>query len=289
MSLLVVGGDSLIGRSLSDACAKLNRACFVSTRHQSTGPHSVTLDLAGDPESWQLPSSTRIAVICAASTALAECEADSERTHRINVQAPTRLAEMIQDKGGAVVFLSTSLVFGGHRDNAVWDAPLSPETVYGRQKAEAEVLVSKTGSRVAILRLTKVVHRDLSIFQEWTRRLKTPAEIRPFSDMYFSPVSLAFVTDVLLHMTKEGVFEPGVFQASGNRDISYADAAYLLASKIDAPSQFIKPCSWKSSGISIPFVPLHTTLRPRLPRNMPNPQTDAKTTLCDTFDQLKTL
>ena len=202
-------------------------------------------------------------MICAAATALGDCESNPQRARKINVEAPALIARILQEKGLFVIFLSTSLVFGGHREAANWDDPLQPETVYGKQKAEAELAIMETGPRVAILRVTKVVHPGLRLFTNWADCLRRGVTIEPFSDMVFSPVPVNWVTDTILEIAR--AFEPGIFQLSGDRDISYAEAAALLASHIVAPISLIRPRSWRSAGLNISFAPLHTTLTSRLP------------------------
>jgi hypothetical protein len=81
--------------------------------------------------------------------------------------------------------------------------------------------------------------------------------------MVFSPVSVNWVTQTILEIARAS--EPGIFQLSGDRDISYAEAAALLASHIAAPTSLIKPRSWRSAGLNISFAPSHTTLMSRLP------------------------
>jgi dTDP-4-dehydrorhamnose reductase len=263
MSLLIIGGDSLIGKSLQRACSERDLHYRATSRRDSMGGDMLKWDLEGEPSTWEIPQTSGVAVICAAATALADCESHPQRAQKINVEAPALIAQILQEKGLFVIFLSTSLVFGGHREAANWNDPLQPETVYGQQKAEAELTILGTGPRVAILRVTKVVHPGMRLFTNWADRLRRGVTIEPFSDMVFSPIPVNWVTDTILEIGR--AFEPGIFQLSGDRDITYAEAATLLASSIAAPTSLIKPRSWRSPGSSISFAPLHTTLMSRLP------------------------
>lgn len=285
MSMLIVGGDSLIGRSLREACFQRNLPYHATSRRVDTMTDMIPMDIAEDPARWKLPDGIEVAVICAAVTAISFCEADPIRTRYVNVEAPALLASMLQVKGTAVVFLSTNLVFGGHRKAARWNDPLQPETTYGRQKAEAESLITKTGAHTAILRITKVVHPSLQLFSKWATRLKSGLVIEPFSDVVFSPISLAFVTEVILEMVKG--FEPGIFQISGDRDISYASAATLLAKHLQVSDSLVQPRSSQSAGLNISFAPLHTTMTPHLPHLNTIPCPAVEETLISIFDHFK--
>lgn len=284
MSLLIVGGDGLIGNSLRQVCRERNLPYHATSRRSDTGEDMLPMDIAKEPPCWQLPAGIEVAVICAAATSISVCQAEPIRTHRINVEAPALLAQLLQAKGSAVIFLSTSLVLGGHRKAARWDDPLQPETMYGRQKAEAELRVAQTGPRVAILRLTKVVHPNLRLFTAWATKLKSGLVIEPFSDMVFSPIPLALVTMAILQIAD--TFEPGIFQLSGDRDISYAAAANLLAERLNVSTALVQERLSASADLDISFVPRHTALTPNLPGPKPTPCPSVEQTLTDVFNQI---
>jgi dTDP-4-dehydrorhamnose reductase len=263
MSLLIIGGDGLIGKYLQRACFEQSLHYRATSRRDSMGGDLLKWDLEGEPSTWEIPRASTVAVICAAATRLSECESNPRRARKVNVEAPTLIARILQEKGLFIILLSTSLVFGGHRQAAHWNDPLQPETAYGRQKADAESAIMATGPQVAILRITKVVHPGLRLFTDWEKCLRRGVTIEPFNDVVFSPVPVNDVADAILEIAR--AFEPGIFQLSGERDITYAEAATLLASRIVAPVSLIKPRSWRSAAIDVAFAPRHTTLMSRLP------------------------
>jgi dTDP-4-dehydrorhamnose reductase len=81
----------------------------------------------------------------AALSSLAGCEADPTRARTVNTVATARLAELF---GGALLYVSTDLVFGGSAPPyRAGDTP-RPRSVYGRTKAEPEAAVLAAGARV---------------------------------------------------------------------------------------------------------------------------------------------
>ena len=84
------------------------------------------------------PIRSGAAVLAAAVTKLDACERDPEATARVNVEANLALAAMLASQGVYVVFLSSNQVFDGTRPHRLGSEPTSPQTVYGRQKAEVE-------------------------------------------------------------------------------------------------------------------------------------------------------
>ena len=284
MSLLIIGGDSLIGKSLQRACSEGGLPYCATSRRDSMAGDMLKWDFEDEPSTWRIPLAARVAVICAATTGLADCESNPQRGRKINVEAPTLIARILQERGLFVIFLSTSLGFGGQRAAAKWNDPLQPETVYGKQKAEAEAGIMATGPRVAILRVTKVVHPGLRLFTNWANCLRGGITIEPFSDMVFSPVPVKWVTDTILEIAR--ALAPGIFQLSGDRDITYADAAALLAFHIAAPVSLIRPRSWRTAGLNISFAPSHATLTPRLPEGKTMHGQTVVETLGAIFDHL---
>lgn len=261
MSVLIVGGDSLIGSMLKEACLRRLLPVYVTSRKFAQTRNTIYLDLFEHPSRWQLPSNVRVAVFCAAATKISDCESDPIRTRRVNVEAPASLASRLQESGAAVIFLSTDLVFGGYTFAAKWSDPLNPRTVYGHQKAEAEMLITKSGPNVAILRLTKVVHPSLPLFIQWATCLRRGLVIRPFSNRVFSPLPASFVVEAILGMV--AAFTPGRFQLSGDRNISYWAAALLLAKCLNVSEALIQPCRSENSEATMPMP--YSILTPHLP------------------------
>ena len=280
MSLLIIGGDGLIGASLALA-ASTHGIPFVVTSRRPRG-EMLALDLAQLPTGWMPPQGTSVVVICGAMTSIKACESDTELSRRVNVESPAAIARAVQASGGAVVFISTNLVFGGITDAPAWDAQLSPATVYGSQKAQAEAAILAMVDRVAIVRLTKVVHPRLALFSDWRKSLSKGHPIEPFWDLIFSPVLLEDVIRCLIALVTH--FEAGVFQLSGDRDVSYAQAAGWLAEESGVPSSLVRARGCHVAGIE--FIPAYSRLLPRHPREFPSPCLHSETSLRVVFRKL---
>jgi dTDP-4-dehydrorhamnose reductase len=136
----------------------------------------------------------------------------------------------------------------------------APNTEYGRQKAELEEILVGELARTAVVRLTKVVHPAFPLFRDWLAALTRGEAIRPFSDLPFCPVDLALVTEELGALGQS--FRPGVFQLSGDADLSYAEAARLLAETRGFSLALVQPRTTEEAGLTSPF-PLHTALAHR--------------------------
>jgi len=258
-TILIIGSDSLIGRTLMVQLQQAGARVIGTTRRSEVVDEShVYLDLAGDIDQWQCCVLVDVVVICASVTKIEACGRDPVATARVNVQGVTALAKNLAETGAFIIYLSSNAVFDGTRPNRRADDPLSPVTEYGRQKAEVERQLSVLGETVSIVRFTKILEPRAGLLTGWLHALRKGEPIRPFCDMVMAPVPLSFASDVLCCLVNMRL--PGVIQVSGERDISYAQAACHIACLIGARPALVQPISSKEAGIPPEAAPAHTTL-----------------------------
>lgn len=239
--MLVIGGDSLIGRGLTSACADQDWAVWQTTRRRgSTSNRTLYLNLAEDPLTWVLPDEQLdVAVFCAATTSKRRCEVDPDASRRVNVSNLIALGEIMAARKAFVVLLSTNAVFDGRRPLAAVGDRVNPQSEYGRQKAEAERKLSSISNDVAIVRLGKVIEPNMPLLQSWVRDLKVGRPIHPFSDLVFAPISLRSAVACVMMVARNRT--RGICHVSGGEDITYADAAFWMAREMGAESGLVQP------------------------------------------------
>lgn len=253
---LVVGSDGLIGKALMAhlKCAG-SRVLGTTRRYEQVDDIHLYLDLAKNVNDWQCPFPVKVAVVCAGVTNLETCRRDPIASAAVNVEGVPALVKNLVNSGAFVIYLSTNQVFDGTVPYRKTDDPLLPITEYGRQKAEAERRISAFGDSVAIVRLTKVLCPDYALFSSWIEAMKKGNLLQPFSDMVIAPIPLSCVVSVIRLLADRR--SSGIFHVSGERDISYAEAAFLGAELLGADSFLIQPVNASQLGHS---VPAHTTL-----------------------------
>ncbi len=228
---LIVGVDSSVGQAVADAFRAEGSAVAATTRRATTaGAGRVLLDLADIPDGWKAPEGTSAACIAAAIARLADCEADPIGSARVNVTGAVELTRRLVRQGVYTLFLSTNQVFDGGTPLVAADAPLSPNSAYGRQKADTEMALRRMmadGAPVGILRLSKVVPPEMKLFADWRDDLKAGRAVRAFVDMTLAPVPMALVVRAIGVMMRERLAR--VAQLTGDQDISYFDAARHVA------------------------------------------------------------
>ncbi len=259
---LVVGGDSTIGAALSRRLEALGcPVAATSRRRKLAGPQRPFLDLATPLDDWKPPEGTRSACITAAIAGLAACAADPAASAAVNVTGTLAVAERLITRGSHVVFLSSNQVFEGTTPHVAADAPTSPVSEYGRQKARTESALKahmEGGAPIAILRLAKVLTPTMPLLRGWVEALAAGRRVRAFHDMMISPTPIDIVVDAITALMREEA--RGIFQLTGPRDASYADIARYLAIRIGADPTLVEYVSAAAAVMPAGATPLHTTL-----------------------------
>lgn len=260
-SVLIVGADGTIGRSLVFAFEDIGIQVWQTTRNPaSVGGFRLFLDLSQDISNVSLPQvPIKVAIFCAAVTSIEQCRLRPEFSRLVNVVGTTVLAKRLIDAGAFVVFLSTNLVFNGETPFEKPNNSVNPKTEYGLQKAEAELQLQKIGEQFAIVRFSKILTPMMPLFQTWIKYLKDDKIINPFYDMFMSPISMAFAVNVLLEISFKR--NTGIFQVSAMQEISYSDVAIYIAKRLGLNSKLVQPISYCCTGPA--FSPSHTTLDSR--------------------------
>lgn len=258
-SVLIIGSDSMIGRALiRDLMENGQHVIGTTRRRKRVNDHNLFLDLSMEPGRWTVPESARAAIVLAGVTKIMECKENPIPTRMVNVQGVVDLVQNLVAKNIFVIYLSTNQVFDGSKPYRRANEPLTPITEYGRQRADVETKIRHWTTSAAILRATKIFDSDVPLFRTWVKNMSADKVIHPFSDMVVSPIPLGCVISVLRIMISKKM--PGVFQVSGNKDISYSDVAYLGADVLNLDPGLIQPISARRSTDFTEEIMKHTTL-----------------------------
>lgn len=255
---LIIGGDGKVGRALAEHLAQAGETVITTSRRPDPGTGVLPLDLAGAVESWPIPAGVAVAVVCAAVPLIDACEKDPVGTGRVNVSGTLTLIRRLATQGIFTIFLSTNQVFDGETPFMLPETPQSPRSEYGRQKTHVEQELRSLGERVAIVRFTKILEPVVSLFAKWRDALRAGEPITPFSDMRMAPVPLSSAVSALRLIADRRA--PGFWQVSGERDITYSDAALLLALHLKADPALVQSIAARTSGRVTAHLPSHTTL-----------------------------
>jgi dTDP-4-dehydrorhamnose reductase len=254
--LLIIGGDGLIGQSLKTFCNKNSYPYIASSRRKTKESNTIFLDLKR-PETWSIPDNIKCAVICGAITDMADCNQNKGDTYLVNVANTVKLIEKLTKQGIFVSFLSSNQVFDGEFALCQQSHPLNPKSEYGKQKSETENLISGFSPLISIIRLTKVVHARLNIFNSWVKKLKKNESITAFNDYFCAPLDIKLCTEAIYRITTQKF--SGTWHVSPKNQISYSEIATLIAKILSVETSLVNSCSAKDHS-KLEHIPKNTTL-----------------------------
>ena len=259
---LLIGGDSEIGTATHQFLKSRDIASAATTRRKErVAADRPFLDFAAPLDDWEPPAGTTAACFFAAIARIAACDADPQGSARVNVTQTIALADKLMARGISVLFLSTNQVFDGTVPNVPPDAPHSPVTEYGRQKARTETALQARmaqGKPAAILRLAKIVSPDMPLLRGWIDALAAGKSIRAFRDMTMAPAETVMVAEAIAALMKDG--PRGTYQLTGPRDVSYADIGRYIAKQLGADPALVIEGSTADAGLPPGTSRMHTTL-----------------------------
>lgn len=179
----------------------------------------------------------------AAMADMRACEADPELSFRVNVLGAENIALACAEAGAALIHFSTDQVYSGtptpapHGEDAVLDA----QSVYGRQKQEAEACIKRIGGHYAAIRLTWMY--DFPV-----RNLRTSSNLLALCRRAIdtgTPLTLAsrtkrgltYVHDVVDRLPALFDIPSGIYNFGSAGDTTTYEAAQLIFRLLGAQAQ----------------------------------------------------
>jgi dTDP-4-dehydrorhamnose reductase len=259
---LMIGANSEIATATTRLLRDRGREVVATTRRPAdVGRHAVMLDFATSTADFEPPPGIAAACIFVAVARLAACEADPAGSSLINCERTIALVDRLTARGIYALFLSTNQVFDGILPHVPADAPLSPVSAYGRQKATTEAALRQRmdgGAPIGILRLAKVVSRGMALVEGWKRDLVAGRPIQAFGDMTMAPTPSDLVAAAIAGMLEDR--KPAVAQLTGPRDVTYLDVGRFVARELGVDASLVEAVSALDNGMPPGATPRNTTL-----------------------------
>jgi|TARA_B110000483_G_C18073906_1_gene495244 dTDP-4-dehydrorhamnose reductase len=219
--ILIVGGDSLVGKSLILSWSNKNFEVH-STSRRVDDHENIYFDLE-EPDFSKFSSHYSFIVFLAGNTNIQHCIDNPILSEKVNVHNLIVALNFFETICTNVLFLSSADVFDGSNPRESVYARHSPKNLYGHHKALVENFILEKSKIISILRLSKVIHSDFKLFLDWKKAVYKKEEIFPYSDKYFSPTQLTQVIDKINHIRLNNEIQ--IHHCSGDDDISYFNYA----------------------------------------------------------------
>ncbi len=238
--ILIVGGDSLIGKALIGHWRNKNFEVH-STSRRSDSVDQIFFDLQ-NPVFTDFAARYEYVIFLAGNSNIQDCIDNPTLSEQVNVINSVAALIFFETISLNVLFLSSADVFDGSKPRESVHASLRPKNLYGYQKSLVEKFILEKSQSISILRLSKVVHSNLKLFLDWEGAVSKKEKIYPYADKYFSPTALTQVINKIDHIKTNNKIK--IHHCYGQDDISYynyalnyliCDPELIIASKDPSP------------------------------------------------------
>lgn len=181
------------------------------------------------------------------------CQKDPALSRKINVDASISIAGLCAELHIPCAVSSTDLVFDGTAAPYAEDRQVSPISVYGEQKVEAEKGMLARHDDVRICRMPLMygdaVPPAKSFIHPFIKAMVEGKELALFSDEYRTPSSATNAAEAILLALENS---PGVYHCGGRESISRYDFGLKLAKAINLSGARIIPVLQKNMVFPAP-------------------------------------
>jgi len=260
MRILTIGGTGMLGSSIM----------LTNTKHELWGTYlgekpksNNIIELDITDEKWVKKIIKEInpdAIIhTAAITNIDLCESKPAFAKKVHIEGTNHLLRISKELGIYFLYISTDSVFDGNKGNySEEDAP-NPLNVYGKTKFDGETITLNYDNS-SVIRTNIYGHNWLpkQSIAEWIRNtLKEEKEITLFKDVYFSPILVNNLTDVLIEIIERRL--KGLYHVAGPEGITKLEYGKIIAEVYNLRKDLIKSISISQLNLKAPR-PLNPTL-----------------------------
>lgn len=156
MTILVTGANGQLGNCMRLLASRGGDSYIFTDVNTADGLETVPLDITDICAVRRICAEHGADAIvnCAAYTNVDAAETNAELAERLNADAPANLAEVMRERGGLLVHISTDYVFGKEPYNipCMESQHGTPTGVYGLTKLHGEQRIAASGCKHVIIR-----------------------------------------------------------------------------------------------------------------------------------------
>jgi dTDP-4-dehydrorhamnose reductase len=236
--LLVIGSRGFLGRHVVRAAGSE----FVVIEGNRAGNDTVMIDIRSRDSVASAfgEFQPEIVLLLAAYADIDYCEQHPEEAWAVNFRGAEYVAEACARSGARFVFTSTGAVFDGLQHGYGEEDPVSPVSVYGKTKAEAEKMILARLPDAIIVRLALVIGFALppganGFLDKFAARLAR-GETVAFSEFEKrNPIDAKSCSEFVLELVKRQ--QRGIFNVGSSESISRYDLGLKLAARMGYPGR----------------------------------------------------
>ncbi len=241
-TILITGANGQLGREMRKV---LDSDIFVNSIYTDVDELDITD--ANAIEDCIKANDIDYIVNCAAYTAVDAAESNIELCTRLNVVAPTLLAQAAHKHGAKLIHISTDYVFDGtncrpYRE----DDPVCPKSVYGSTKADGERHIMDVAPESIIIRTAWLYSPHGKNFVKTMIALgQSKEELRVVCDQVGTPTNALDLASVIKTFIDCEQWNPGIYHFSNEGAISWYDFTIAIHRIAEITTCHVLPCLTK--------------------------------------------
>jgi dTDP-4-dehydrorhamnose reductase len=234
MTVAVLGGTGMLGRALT--------AVLRDRGHEVLCLGSADLDITLEDDCSRAASSADVVVNAAAFTQVDDAEASEARAFVVNAVGPAMLARACSRTGARLVQISTDYVFDGTGTTPyAEDAPMRPQSAYGRTKAAGEWAVRAELPSAYVVRTAWLYGPGGGNFASTMLRLaRTRDTVSVVDDQRGQPTATRDVAHFVADLLDLGA-PPGTYHATSEGETTWYGFARALFADAGLDPQRVVP------------------------------------------------
>ena len=241
-NILITGANGQLGREMRKV---LDDDIFVNAIY--TDVEELDITDAEAIEKCVTSNQVDYIVNCAAYTAVDAAESNVELCTKLNVEAPTLLAQAAHKHNAKLIHISTDYVFDGtscrpYRE----DNEICPKSVYGSTKADGERHIINVAPESIIVRTAWLYSPHGKNFVKTMLELGRSREtLRVVSDQIGTPTYALDLASVIKTFIDSEQWHPGIYHFSNEGAISWYDFTMAIHRIAGITTCHVLPCMTK--------------------------------------------
>ena len=255
---LITGASGLLGH---DLCRQLiskgkNVAALKSTHQVGVkGAEEFCIDITDEASVKSIIKNRAPDVIVHAAglTNVDECEKKPYLAHSIHVDGTRYIAEIAQECGVQLVYISTDHLWDGSQPMVDEEEPTNPINVYAKTKLEGELAALTVCSQSLSIRTNFFGPGRpwRTSFSDWIlKSLVLKSEISMFADVYYTPISTKLLCQNINELVAKNAM--GIFNVGGSERLSKYQFALRLAKAANYCADTVGQTSLSSHALKAP-------------------------------------
>ena len=257
--LLVTGGSGLLGSNIARMSSKNFEvfASYNSHPNQIYECRFLPLDIRGKQQVISVFEEIKpdLVIHTAAIIDVDYCEDHAMEALKTNVEGTDNVTLASKKVGAKMIYISTDSVFDGKKGMYVEEDVPHPVNIYARTKLEGEERVQHWLPDSLIIRTafygwspSDSIRTSLA---EWVvSGLREGRALKMFNDVFFSPIFVNNLVEVLIEMYRKGL--SGVYHVAGSERCSKYAFGQEIAQAFRLDKSLIQPSSIAEVGLRAP-------------------------------------